>query len=510
MIGTRNDFADGASHQRGATMTGKAAPPCASEPVPVPRDAAPPICQPAGDDLGDRRRWAILALLLVVSFLAQLNFFVLNACLVPISVDFGHAGLSAVSWVLNAYAIVFASMLVPVGRIADLRGRKQVLIAGVTIFVLASIACAVAPGLGVLIGARAIQAIGAAMIIPSSLGLLYPSFPERQHTMVVGIWAGVSSVATPCGPLFGGVIASVSWRWVFVLNVPVGVLAIIAGALLLPKVRQPVGSRLPEGLSLASLLAAVALLVLATVQGPSWGWSSARTIGLFIASGVATAVTIQRSLYARQPVIEKCLFESIYFTAATIAAFLYYAGSAVFIVGCTLYVQHVWHYSALQAGLAMAPSAAIAVIFAVLAGPIATGLGRALPAVIGTLSMTVAALYWIVTVDATPRYVTAMLPGLVLMGISAGMTPPPVFAAANTLAADRATTGSAVINMCRQTGTAIGVAILVALTAASPSIGYPRAWIMQALTGALSAIVLLGGAALAGRRHLSTPLRRVE
>jgi EmrB/QacA subfamily drug resistance transporter len=490
-----------------ALMSPEAAPPCAGTPTLVPRDAADPICQPAVEDLDGRRRWAILVFLLIVSFLAQLNFFIVNPCLPAMSADFGGAGLSAVSWVLNAYAILFAAMLVPVGRIADVRGRKRVLLSGIAVFVIASAVCALAPDLRVLIGGRAVQAIGASMIIPTSLGLLYPSFPQRQHTLVVGIWAGVSSVATPCGPLVGGLIASVSWRWVFVVNVPIGILALIVGAVLLPKVHQPEGSRLPEMLSLVSLLSAVALLVLATVQGPIWGWSSGRTVGLFIASAAATAVTVQRSLRAAEPVIEKCLFESVYFTAAAIAAFIYYGGSAVFIVGCTLFMQHVWHFSAMGAGLAMAPAAAIAVVFAVSAGPIASRLGRALPAVLGTMSMTAGAIYWLVMVDNTTHYVTAMLPGLMLMGVSAGLTPPPIFAAANTLAADRATTGSAVINMCRQVGTAVGVAVLVALTATTPpAIGYPRAWIMQALTGVVSGVILLAGAASARRRSLPTPL----
>ena len=151
------------------------------------RDAAPPICQPAAQDIADPRRWAILGLLLIVAFVAQVGFFVVNVAMVPISADFGGANLSGVSWVLNVYAIVFASMLVPAGRVADLRGRKKILLAGVVVFTLASLICALAPTLAILIAGRAIQAVGAAMIVPTSLGLLYPSFPRRQHIMVVGI-----------------------------------------------------------------------------------------------------------------------------------------------------------------------------------------------------------------------------------------------------------------------------------------------------------------------------------
>jgi EmrB/QacA subfamily drug resistance transporter len=473
------------------------------------RDAAPPICQPAAHDIADPRRWAILGLLLSVAFVAQVGFFVVNVAMVPISADFGGANLSAVSWVLNIYAIVFASMLVPAGRVADLRGRKKVLLGGVVVFTLASLICALAPTLAILIAGRAIQAVGAAMIVPTSLGLLYPSFPRRQHIMVVGIWSGVSAVASPCGPLLGGLISSVSWRWIFMVNVPIGVLAVIVGALLLPKVHQPVGSRLPDAISVGGLLTAVALLVLATVQGPVWGWGDRRVVGLFVAATVAGALTVQRTLRAPVPVIEMCLFESRRFSAATVAAFIYFGGSAVFVLGSTLYLQGAWHFSPLQAGLAMAPAAVTAAILALCAGPIATRFGPTAPVVTGTTLMAVAAIYWLVTVGDTARYWTAMLPGLLIMGASAGLSLAPMFAAANTLPTDQATTGTAVINMSRQVGTAVGVSALVALTAgATPSTGYARAWTMQAVTAILAALVLLGGAVTARRSDsVNTPER---
>jgi EmrB/QacA subfamily drug resistance transporter len=490
-------------------MTADSAPPSLAAESLVARDAAPPICQPSAEDIGDPRRWAILALLLTVAFVAQLGFFVVNVAVVPIAADFGETNLSAVSWVLNVYAIVFASMLVPAGRIADLRGRKKVLLGGVVVFTLASLICALAPTLGLLIAGRAVQALGAAMIVPTSLGLLYPSFPARQHTMVVGIWSGVSAVASPFGPLLGGVIASVSWRWIFLVNLPIGVLVFILGALLLPKVHQPVGSRLPDAASVGSLLVGVALLVLATVQGPVWGWGDGRVVGLFIAAALAVGLTVQRALRAPVPVIEKCLFESVRFSAATVAAFIYFAGSAVFVLGSTLYLQAAWRFSPLQAGLAMAPAAVVTAAVALRAGPIATRFGPTIPAVVGTALMSVAALYWFVMVHGTPHYWTDMLPGLVLMGVSAGLSLAPMFAAANTLPADRATTGTAVVNMSRQVGTAVGVGALIALTAGvAPSVGYPRAWTMQAVTGVVAALVLLLGSAASRRNNPPTATER--
>jgi MFS family permease len=208
-------------------------------------------------------------------------------------------------------------------------------------------------------------------------------------------------------------------------------------------------------------------------------------------------------------VIEKCLFDSVRFSSATIAALIYFAGSAVFVLGSTLYLQAAWRFSPMQAGLAMAPAAVTAAAFALRAGPIATRFGPTTPAVVGTALMSVAALYWLVMVHGAVHYWTEMLPGLLLMGVSAGLSLAPMFAAANTLPTDRATTGTAVINMSRQVGTAVGVGVLVALTAGvAPSIGYPRAWIMQALTGVLAALILLVGPATARRtRPVAIPER---
>ena len=162
---------------------------------------------------GHPHRWGIMAVLGAVAFMAQLDFFIVNVALDGIGRSFPGASVAGVSWVLSAYAIVFAAVLVPAGRIADHWGRKKVLLSGVALFTLTSAVASAAPDLGVLVGARAVQAVGAAMIVPTSLGLLYPSFPRRQHTLVVGLWAGVGAVAASAGPPVGGLLVTVDWRW---------------------------------------------------------------------------------------------------------------------------------------------------------------------------------------------------------------------------------------------------------------------------------------------------------
>jgi MFS family permease len=316
--------------------------------------AATPAPAPTADT-GNPRRWAIMAVLGAVAFMAQLDFFIVNAALDGIGRSFAGSSEALVSWVLSAYAIIFAAVLVPAGRLADQYGRKRVLLGGVAVFTAASAVASFPPSLDVLIAARDVQAVGAATIVPTSVGLLYPSFPKRQHTLVVGIWAGVAGIAASAGPPVGGLLVTVDWRWIFLVNLPIGIATIATGIIVLPEVRQAAGARPPDLVSGFALLFGVSLLVLATVEGPDWGWGSGRTIGLFAAAALLGTVTLQRTLRAPSPVIEKELFRSRQFTAATIALLLYFTGFSVFLLGGALFMRNVWHFSALRAGAGIAP-----------------------------------------------------------------------------------------------------------------------------------------------------------
>jgi EmrB/QacA subfamily drug resistance transporter len=480
----------------------RAASPAAGPPVTGQRPAAQVAASAATAEEGHPARWWILAVLAAVAFMAQLDLFIVNVALPVIGQSYPGSSLSGLSWVLNAYAIIFAALLVPAGRLADHFGRRRFLLVGVAVFTLASVACAAAPSLGVLITARAIQAAGAALIVPTSLGLLYPAFAKRQHAMVVGIWAGVGAVAATAGPPVGGLLVGVSWRWIFLINVPIGAATLLGGLKVLPEVRAVAGSRLPDWLSAAGLLAAVTLLVLGTVQGPAWGWGSSGTVALLAAAAVATALTVARTLRHPHALIERGLFASRAFTGASIALFVFYVGFAIFLLSVVLFLQGEWHYSVVKSGLAIAPGPAMAAVFAVSAGRIRARFGRTLPAMAGTLFMAVAAGYWMLSTGAAPDYPVAFLPAMLIGGVSAGLTQAPLFAAAGTLPPDRATTGSAVLNMARQVGSAVGVAAVVVIlgTSATHTVtDFHHVWAAEAIAGLIACLVIAVTAGRGGR-----------
>jgi EmrB/QacA subfamily drug resistance transporter len=460
----------------------------------VPATAASADCAAALTEAeGHPARWWIMAVLAAVAFMAQLDLFIVNVALPVIGRSYSGSSLSGLSWVLNAYAIIFAALLVPAGRLADHFGRRRFLLVGVAVFTLASAACAGAPTLGVLVAARAVQAVGASLIVPTSLGLLYPAFAKRQHAMVVGIWAGVAAVAGTAGPPIGGLLVGVSWRWIFLINVPIGVATLLGGLRVLPEVRAAAGSRLPDWVSAVLVLASVTLLVLGTVQGPTWGWGSVRTISLLAVAVVVLFLTVARTLRHPHALIEPDLFTSRQFTGASIALFVYFIGFAIFLLSVVLFLQGEWHYSVVRSGLAIAPGPATAAVFAVNAGRIRARFGWRLPAMTGTLFMAVAAAYWTLFTGASPDYAAAFLPGLIAAGISAGLTQAPLFAAAGTLPPDRATTGSAVLNMARQVGSAVGVAVVVVIlgtSAARTVADFHHAWAAEAVAGLVACLAI--------------------
>ena len=239
--------------------------------------------------------------------------------------------------------------------------------------------------MGALVAARVLQAAGGAMIIPSTLGLILPAFPAEKRAVAVGIWSAVGGVAAALGPPIGGVLVEADWRWIFIVNVPVGIAAIVAGRAFLPEIRESVRAPRPDGVGALLLAASIALLTAAIVEGPDWGWADPRVIGGFAGAALGLALFVWRSARHRAPVIELPLLRVRSVAVANGAAMVFFAGFAAMLLAAVLFLTEVWGYSIVRAGLAIAPGPLLAALTAVPAGRLAARTGPRLPAIAGGL-----------------------------------------------------------------------------------------------------------------------------
>ncbi len=272
------------------------------------------------------RRWQVLLVTSVAVFMTFLDVTIVNIAFPDLRASFPSSTLSRLSWILNAYSIVFAAALVPAGRLADRFGRRRFFFLGVLVFLAASVVCGVAGSVDLLIAARAVQALGGAMLVPASLGLLLPEFPLERRATATALWGATGAVAAAAGPSLGGVLVDwQGWRAVFFVNLLIGVPALLPARRLLRESREPqtVFPDMPGALLLA---AGVGALALGIVQGPQWGWSSARIVGSFVASAILLAAFLRRSTRHRAPVIELTLFRVRSFAVANAGGFVFATG----------------------------------------------------------------------------------------------------------------------------------------------------------------------------------------
>ncbi len=408
----------------------------------------------------------VLVIVCASVVLASLDLFIVNVALPQIGHDFHlRAGdLGDLSWVLNGYTIVYAAFLVLFGRLAERYRRDHAFLLGVAIFVTASAACGLATSLPMLVAFRVVQAAGAALLTPTSLGLILASFPPERRYGAVRTWTAVGGIAAAAGPVVGGLLVAASWRWVFLVNVPVGVLALVAGWRRLPAVPgHPVPA--PDPLGAVLITGGIGTLVLGLVKGGSWGWSDARTASALILGVVSLALFALNEARSRNPLIERELFRLRPVTGASVVALLFMAAFGAMLLSRVLWAQEVWHWSALQTGLAIAPGPIMVPLFAfLLAGPLITRFGSGIVIAAGCTIFAVGAAWWGLAMGLTPDYVGDMLGGMLLTGVGVGLTMPTFTAAgAAALPAHSFATGSGMINMLRQIGLAIGVALLIAV-----------------------------------------------
>jgi EmrB/QacA subfamily drug resistance transporter len=447
--------------------------------------------------------------LLVVSagvFMASLDLFIVNIAFPDLQADFAGTSLATLSWVLNAYAIVFAALLVPMGRLADLVGRKRIFVTGLGVFTAASALCAAAPSVDFLIGARVLQAVGGAMLMPTSLALLLPEFPPEKRASAVGIWAAAGGVAAAAGPPLGGLLVELSWRWVFLVNLPVAIVVAVLAVRVLHESRDETATRLPDLLGAAMIVAGVGSLTLAIVKGPDWGWASTEVVGLFVLSALLVPAFLYRSAHHPAPVVEVGMLRVRSFALANVAGVLFFAAFGAMLLGGVLWLTEVWDYPVLTAGLALAPGPAMAALFAAPSGRLADRFGQRAVGIPGALLFAVSFGYYETRMGLERSYASEFLPALLMGGIGVGLTIPSISsAAAASLPPSRFATGSAVVGMARQIGAALGVAILIAVLGTPTGDGvldaFDRAWTLMAIAAVAVAVAF----AAMGRVRVTAP-----
>ena len=454
-----------------------------------------------GQGYSKKRVALIVGVLSLAAFMSSLDLFIVNLAFPYISRDFHGSSLDSLSWVLNGYSILFAAVLVPAGRWADRVGRRRMFVAGLVVFTLGSVLSGLAPGVSLLIAARLVQAVGAGMMVPASLSLLLAAVPGHARAQAIGTWSAIGALGAALGPVIGGFLVELSWRWVFWINIPVGVVTVILAFKVLPESRDETSNARPDMLGAVLVAVAAGSLALALVKAPSWGWTSKDFFGLLVLAVASAIGVVVRSARHDAPVVDLKLLESRSFNGALLASVAYYAGFGAFLLGMVEFLTGVWHFSAIDAGLAIAPGPLMVLPFARIVAPRLSarlgGAGRV--AVIGCFVNVAAQSLWLTQMQVHAAYATHLLPAQLLGGAGVGLTIPSLIGAGTaSIPPARFGTGSGVLNMARQIGTVLGVAgliaILAGLSATDPIVAFRHGTELVisffALAGLTSALLL--------------------
>lgn len=439
-----------------------------------------------------QRKWWVALIVCVGVFMSSLDLFIVNIAFPAIGAHFKNSSLASLSWILTSYAVVFAALLVPAGRWADAFGRKRVFLAGLAIFVAASSACALAPSVAALTGARVVQAAGGALMLPTSLGLMLPEFGAHERHVAIGAWAATGGIAAAAGPPLGGLLVQADWRLVFLVNVPVGLLGLAFGLRTLRERREPNALR-PDVVGALGLMAAIAALVVAIVKGQDWGWTSPPVIALAALSAVLLPAIWRRSRHHPAPVLEPRILLVRSFALALGASVLFFLGFGAMLLSGVLFLTGVWHESVLHAGLMLFPGPATATVFSVPSARLGARAGFRVPGLAGAALLAAGSLWYITQAGAQPAYAAEYLPGLLIGGAGVGLLIPTLFGAgASSLPEERFATGAAMLTTGRQIGAALGVAVLVAVLGpgAHSAADFHSAWMVTVVAALVAGLAV--------------------
>src|SRR4029450_179594 len=417
----------------------------------------------------ENRKWWTLGAVAFGLFMIMLDNTIVNVALPSIQRDLG-LGISELEWVLNGYALTFGVLMLPGGKLADMFGRRRIFIVGLVIFTVASLFCGLATSAGWLIGARVVQGAGSALMNPATLSIITATFPPRQRGMAIGIWAGVAAMALAIGPLAGGIITQhLGWNWIFFINVPGGILAIVVPRLVVDESRD---TSADQRLDLPGLLSSgigLFALTYGLIEANDFGWTSARILSLFPVAAIGLVLFVLLELHQRSPMLDLSLFKNGTFAGSNSVMLL--VGLAMFGVFFynSLFIQNILGWSAVQTGASFLPMTVLIILVAPFAGKYSDRVGsRWLMG--GGMILLATSLLIFSRLDETSNF-WDVLPGLLVGGFGMAIVMTPTTAAAmGSVPIDKAGVGSAVLNSIRQVGGSLGIAVMGAIVAASVSV----------------------------------------
>jgi len=410
----------------------------------------------------DNRKWWTLGAMCFALFMIMLDNTVVNVALPSIQKDLG-ASISGLEWTINGYTLSFAVLLATGGRLGDIFGRRRMFMTGVTIFALSSATAGFAPSETALVVSRVVQGVGAALMMPGTLSIITNAFPPEERGKALGTWAGVSALALAIGPVLGGFLTEhVSWRAIFYINIPVAIGAVAATLFAVRESRDTSVGRDVDYAGVAVLTTGLTALVLALVEGNSWGWGSTEIIALLVVAAIALPTFVFVENRVKAPMVQFDLLSDRNFLGAVVVALIItFAMMGVFFF-LALYMQDILGYTPLEAGVRFLPSTLMIVGVAPVAGRLADRFGpRWLIA--GGLTLVAASLFSFSGIAVASGYLD-LLPGFMLLGIGIAMTMSPMTSAAmNAVPVQKAGVASGVLSMFRMVGGSLGIAITGAI-----------------------------------------------
>jgi EmrB/QacA subfamily drug resistance transporter len=455
----------------------------------------------------ENRKWWTLGALAFALFMIMLDNTVVNVALPSIQRDLG-IGLTELEWTVNAYALTFAVLMLSGGKLADFFGRRRIFLLGLTIFTLSSLLCGLASSGGMLIGARTVQGVGAALMMPATLSIISATFPPRQRGMAIGIWAGVSAMALAIGPLIGGLITEhIDWSWIFFVNVPIGVAGLIVGRLV---IKESQDTSADQRLDIPGLLvSAIGLfsLTFALIEANSYGWTDPVIIGLFVVAALALGGFVLLERHQRAPMLDLSLFRSSTFAGANVVALLVTLAMFGVFFFMSIYMQNILGYSATKTGAAFLPMTILIILIAPIAGRSSDRIGSRALMTAGMTCLAVSLLIFSrLGLDST---FWDIFPGLIVGGFGMALVMTPMTAAAlGSVPVEKSGVGSGVLNTFRQVGGALGIAVMGAIVTSYVDLGSGRPDPSAFIDGFQAALRVSAGFALIGAVVAVTTIRK--